>query len=160
MTQVLIDWDGREWAVDPEEVTLAQAFVIKDTTKDDASWPAGRALQPWLAGVGYGDPACLRGLYWLMLQQDGQQTPIHGLEFPVLKYHTAWQLASTRATADAGQLRQIIAEVEKTLAPMREALAAAEAREAAAAAAAAADGEAERPTRRPGTASRPSPAPA
>jgi hypothetical protein len=158
MTQVLIEWDGREWAVDTEEITLKQAFVIKDTTKDDANWPAGRPLQPWLAGVGYGDPACLRGLYWLMLQQDGQEKPIRDLDFPVLKYHTAWQLASTRATADAGQLRQLIDEVEKTLGPMREALAAAEAREAAAAAAA--DGEAERPTRRPGTASRPSPAPA
>lgn len=158
MTQVLIDWDGREWAVDTEEITLDQAFMIKDSTKDDASWPSGRPLQPWLAGVGSGDPACLRGLYWLMLQQDGQQKPIRDLKFAVLKYHTAWVLASTTATTDAAQLRAIIAEAEKQLVPMRDALAAAEAKEAADAAAAAAD--ADRPTRRPGTASQPSPAPA
>lgn len=156
MTQVQIDWDGREWTVDTEEITLAQAFVIKDSTKDDGAWPAGRPLQPWLAGVSSGDPACLRGLYWLMLQQDGQQQPIAGLDFAVLKYHTVWVLASARATADAGQLRAIIAEAEKQLVPMRDALAAAEKREAEAAAA---DGP-ERPTRRPGTASPPSPAPA
>jgi hypothetical protein len=150
--QVLIEWDGREWAVDTEEITLTQAFVIKDSTKDDGAWPAGRPLQPWLAGVGSGDPACLRGLYWLMLQQDGQERPVHGLDFAVLKYHTAWVLSSTRASSDAAQLRRLIDEAEKTLAPMRAALAAAEAKEAATAAA----DDAERPTRPPVTASAPS----
>ena len=143
----------REWAVDTEEITLAQAFVIKDSTKDDGAWPAGRPLQPWLAGVGSGDPACLRGLYWLMLQQDGQVPPIAGLEFAVLKYHTAWVLASTAATADAGRLRRLIDEAEKTLAPMRQALAHKPRRRKPPPRP---RGEPDRPTRRPGTASAPS----
>ena len=157
MTQVHIDWDGRGWAVDTEEITLAQAFVIKDSTKDENSWPSGRPLQPWLAGVGYGDPACLRGLYWLMLQQDGQQTPIRDLDFPVLKFYAAWTQASTLASGTAEQLRKILADAEKALAPVRDALAAAEKREADAAEA---DAAADRPTRRRVTASPPSPAPA
>ena len=156
MAMVLINWDGRDWAVDTEEITLAQAFVIKDSTKDGATWPSGRPLQPWLAGVATGDPACLRAMYWVMLAQDGQQCPIASLEFAVMKYHTAWTLASATATADPAQLRAIIAEAEKQLAPMREALAAAEAREAAAAEAA----EPEGPTRPAATASRRSRAPA
>ena len=157
MAEVLIDWDGRQWAVDTEEITLTQAFVIKDTTKDGEIWPAGRPLQPWLVGVTSGDPGCLRGLYWLMLQQDGQQTPIRDLDFPVLKFYAAWKQASVLAAGDTATLRQIIGDAEKTLAPLRDALAAAERREAAALAA---DGEAERPTRRRATASPPSPAPA
>jgi hypothetical protein len=154
MTQVLLDWDDRQWQVDTEEITLAQAFMIKDSTKDVGSWPSGRPLQPWLAGVTAGDPACLRGMYWLMLAQDGQQQPVANLEFKVVKYHNAWVLASTLASSDASQLREIINETEKQLGPLRDALAAAEQREAEEQAA-----EAEGPTRPRGTASRRSAAP-
>jgi len=140
MTQVILDFDSREWAVDTEEITLAQAFMIKDSTKDGGTWPSGRPLQPWLAGVSAGDPACLRAMYWLMLQQDGQHVPIATLEFAAMKYHTAWVLADTLATADAERLRLLISETERHLEPLRNALELAEQKEAAHAAAAAAEG--------------------
>jgi hypothetical protein len=144
--QIQLDWDGRTWAVDTENVTIAQAFVIKETTKDE-SWPAGRGLKRWLLGVDEGEPGCLRALYWLMLAQDGQQVAAAGLEFAAMRYHSAWVLAAATAQATAEQLRLIIAEAEQQLIPLRKALAVAEAAETAA--------EPEGPTPRPDTGSHP-----
>ena len=50
MTQVLIQWEGQPWPLDTEDVTLKQAFVIKDSTKDD-QFPAGRNLAAWEMGI-------------------------------------------------------------------------------------------------------------
>src|ERR1017187_10904365 len=72
MTQVLIQWEGQPWPLDTEDVTLKQAFVIKDSTKDD-QFPAGRNLAAWEMGIKAAEPSCVRGLYWLMLPQAGQQ---------------------------------------------------------------------------------------
>ena len=127
--QLDIEWEGRIWALDTEDLTLAQAFVIKDATKDEV-FKAGRPIQSWLIGAANGDPGCLRGLYWLMLQQDGQQRAIAGLDFAVMKFHGAYMTATTLQGASAEQLRQVIEVQEHELEPFRAALKRAEEREA------------------------------
>lgn len=83
-----IEWDGRTWGFDATEVTMKQAFVIKDSTKDDV-FPAGRSLAAWNRGLNDAEPSCVRAAYWLMLQQAGQQVPIADLEFSVIKFNNA-----------------------------------------------------------------------
>jgi hypothetical protein len=83
-----IEWAGRTWDFDATEVTMKQAFVIKDSTKDDV-FPAGRSLAAWNRGLNDAEPSCVRAAYWLMLQQAGQQVPIADLEFSVVKFNNA-----------------------------------------------------------------------
>jgi hypothetical protein len=81
-----IEWAGRTWDFDATEVTLKQAFVIKDSTKDDV-YPAGRSLAAWNRGLNDAEPSCIRAAYWLMLQQAGQQVPVADLEFNPIKFN-------------------------------------------------------------------------
>jgi hypothetical protein len=127
--QLDIEFEGRVWALDTENLTITQAFVIKDATKDEV-FKAGRPIQPWLMGTASGDPGCLRGMYWLMLQQDGQQRAIGGLEFAAAKFHSAYMAASAFQNASAAQLRELVAAQEQEMAPILAALKRAEEREA------------------------------
>jgi hypothetical protein len=92
-----IDYNGRTWDFDSTEVTMKQAFVIKDSTKDDA-YPAGRSLGAWNRGLNDAEPSCVRAAYWLMLQQAELPCPINDLEFPVIKFQNAF---ATAAEAEA-----------------------------------------------------------
>jgi hypothetical protein len=83
-----IEWEGRMREVDANAVDIKQAFVIKESTKDDA-YPGGRSLSAWQQGLNEVDPACVRAFYWLMLQQEGTEVPIAGLNFPVIKFSNA-----------------------------------------------------------------------
>jgi len=67
-------------------VTMEQAFRIKRTTKDE-QFPAGRGLADWQDGLGHAEPGCIRALYALMLEQDGQVTGAwEKLSFPVVRF--------------------------------------------------------------------------
>jgi hypothetical protein len=83
-----IEWNGRTWDFDAEEVTMKQAFVIKDSTKDDV-YPAGRSLGAWNRGLNDAEPSCVRAAYWLMFQQAELPCPIGDLEFSVVKFNNA-----------------------------------------------------------------------
>jgi hypothetical protein len=145
MTQVTLEWDGAQWALDTEDITMAQAFVIKDQTKDD-QYPAGRNLAAWELGLKTCEPGCVRGLYWLMLQQAGQSVPITSVPgtFAVLKFHHAWADAANGLDADPDALRQAIADGDRQLLRLRDQLGRAEA--------AAGPAEPEGPTSPPGSA--------
>ena len=151
--QLVIMWEDQEWLLDTEAVSLKQAFVIKDTTKDDQH-PGGRNIAAWNVGIKNCEPSSMRALLWLMYAQNGVTRACAQIpDFPVAKFHEVYMLASVLGAATAGQLREVIEETERQLDLTRSALEAAEAREAAEA-----DQEPEGPTPRPVTASRPSPA--
>jgi hypothetical protein len=85
---MIIEWEGRTREVESARVSMKQAFVIKESTKDD-EYPAGRSLAAWQEGLSTVEPGCVRALYWLMLQQEGTECPIVSLEFPVIKFNNA-----------------------------------------------------------------------
>jgi hypothetical protein len=118
MTQVLIQWEGQPWPLDTEDVTLKQAFVIKDSTKDD-QFPAGRNLAAWEMGIKAAEPSCVRGLYWLMLQQAGQQVVCAQLEFPVIRFHRAYVEATALAEDDPENCQKLITVMEAQLEILR-----------------------------------------
>lgn len=85
---MIIEWENRERQIDADQVSMKQAFVIKESTKDD-QYPAGRSLAAWQTGLSEVEPSCVRAMYWLMLQQEGTECPIAGLEFPVIQFNNA-----------------------------------------------------------------------
>ena len=103
-----IDFNGRTWDFDSTEVTLKQAFVIKDSTKDDA-YPAGRSLGAWNRGLNDAEPSCVRAAYWLMLQQAELPCPIGDLEFSVIKFNNALMTVA-KAEQDAEAARKAAEE--------------------------------------------------
>jgi hypothetical protein len=118
MTQVLIQWEGQPWPLDTEDVTLKQAFVIKDSTKDD-QFTAGRNLAAWEIGVKAADPGCVRALYWLMQQQAGQHTVCAQQEFAVIRFHRAYVEAVALAEDDPEVAAQLITVMEAQLEILR-----------------------------------------
>jgi hypothetical protein len=116
-----IDFQGRIREVDASQVTITQAFVIKDATKDE-NYPAGRSLLAWQNGLNEVEPLCVRGLYWLMLQQEGTKVPILALDdFPVLEFSNAVVKATI---AEAKAAREAAAAEEREQAEREAALAA------------------------------------
>jgi hypothetical protein len=95
---VKIDFAGRMWDLDTDELTLAQGVVITGRMGGSlADWDA--ALEDprspgWLTGI--------QCLYWLMLQQDGQRVAIGDVDFKVLQFSQAVADAVKREEDAAG----------------------------------------------------------
>lgn len=81
-----IEWDGGVLDLDLQAVTLQQAVVITGHTGLSLSKWETALLEPdgdaWLPSM-----ACL---YWLTLAQNDQACQLSGLDFPVLKFYTAF----------------------------------------------------------------------
>jgi hypothetical protein len=97
-----IEFQGRTWQVDTDEIGLRQAMVITSRLGSSLTGWEKTLTDPdspqWLTAV-----ECL---YWLMLAQDGQQVPIGEVDFPVLK------LAEAFADAALAEAKQTAAEQE------------------------------------------------
>ena len=84
-----VDWEGRTYAFDMEAITIRQAYVIKNHTKDPDEFPSGRGLKDFEQGWRNGDPAFLQALYWVMLAQNDQPVDITNVDFAVAKFINA-----------------------------------------------------------------------
>ena len=66
-----IEWEGRAWPVDVDELSLQQAVVMTGRMGTSMTEWEKTLLDPdsplWLTAV--------QCFYWLMLSQDGQQVP-------------------------------------------------------------------------------------
>lgn len=78
---MIVKFENRDWALDIEEIDVAQAMVIKVKT--------GFNLLQWQAALEQGDVMAAKALYWLMLAQNGVGGDIDLLNFKVLKFIAA-----------------------------------------------------------------------
>lgn len=77
-----ITFEGREWTLDLEAITLKQAIAIH--------LAYGFTLDGWIAACGNADPRAFQCLYWLMLQQDGQEKPIKDCDCTIVALGAAF----------------------------------------------------------------------
>lgn len=88
-----VDFEGRAWGLDVDEIDVAQAMVIKVKT--------GFNLLQWQAALEEGDVQAAKALYWLMLAQNGVHKDLDVVNFKVLKFIAAVGKASeSEAEAD------------------------------------------------------------
>lgn len=86
---MIIHWEGRDWQLDFSDLTIRQAEAIEQA----AGMPVGQFLDALGEGLGMGSPQflpCMRILYWLMLDQNGERQPIGAVDFPLVKFGRAF----------------------------------------------------------------------
>ena len=88
-----INYEGRVYDLDFEEITLKQLSVIKNFCHI--------SLNGLQAGLAEGDADALRAFFWLMQVNSGFKVAIQDVDFKVLKFASAIQQASAEeAEAD------------------------------------------------------------
>lgn len=88
-----INWQGEDFTFAIDEMTVAQAKVIKTHT--------GFTLRSLSEGINDGDPDALRATYWLMhAQTPGKTCNIDNVDFRLVEFISALADA-TKAEADA-----------------------------------------------------------
>lgn len=86
-----IDFEGRTWSYDDDEITVQQAEVIEQETEGSvADWAQSRA------GLG---SKTYRILYWLMCAQNGESVQLDEVNFRLLPFVTAFTTALRAETA-------------------------------------------------------------
>lgn len=93
MSVMHINYDGKEYTFDLEEIDVRQAGIIKDK--------CGLTLMGLEAGLSEGDPAALRAVYWLMLCQNEEKADIEQVNFKIVKFARAVDAASTTEDDEA-----------------------------------------------------------
>lgn len=83
---MLIKFDDREYEFDAEEIDVRQAMVIKVKT--------GYSLLQWQAALEQADVDAIKGLYWLMLSQNGITVDIDQVNFKLIKFANAFKEAA------------------------------------------------------------------
>lgn len=107
-----IDFEGRTWRFEEDEITVAQAELIEaegpwhwtDGTENEPRPRSGRSLFDWRRAVSENSAHAYRVLYWLMRAQDGEPIPLGQADcaFPklIVAFRQAW-LAEVKAAAEA-----------------------------------------------------------
>jgi hypothetical protein len=99
---MLIRWQDHDYDLDLTDFTLKQCETIEAA--------AGMTIGAWLDVLGGDDGLTqdnpqflmfLKVLYWLMLNQAGDTTPIKAVDFPVLKFGTVLMAAFAAEEAAA-----------------------------------------------------------
>lgn len=88
-----IEFEDQEYSFDLDEIDLRQASVIYDK--------CGLTLMTLELGLGDGNPAAMRAIYWLMLSQNGREEDIDRLNFKVVKFAHALQVSGEKAEKEA-----------------------------------------------------------
>lgn len=91
---MIVDWQGKQYEVDFADITMRQGEAIEKASD--------MALGTWLDGITEGfDPndrrflPTLKIVYWLMLNQNGDDTPIDAVDFPMLAFARAFMKGLT-----------------------------------------------------------------
>lgn len=88
---MLVQYEGNDYDFDLEEITVQQAKVIKER--------CGLTLGGLETGLSEGDADALRALYWLMLQNSGDNiTSIDAVNFKIVKFAKALNDAQEKET--------------------------------------------------------------
>lgn len=108
-----IEFEGRTWAYDEDEITISQAELIEAegpwawmarAEGSDPQQRSGRSLFDWRQALSEGSPRAYRVLYWLMRAQDGEPIPLDQADCAYLKliaaFGQAWA-AEMKAAAEA-----------------------------------------------------------
>ena len=80
--EVTVRFQGREWQLNPEHVTVQQAIAIQLTY--------GFTVAGWLGALQDIDPRAMQCLYWLMLQQNGEIRAIKDCDFDLMEFGVAY----------------------------------------------------------------------
>jgi hypothetical protein len=99
---MIINWDGRDWELSFEDITIKQAEAIEKETGQ----PLGAWLDSLNEDISTASPQflpVLKIVYWLMLAQSGDQTPIAAVDFPLLRFGQAFAQAAAAEAAPAEQ---------------------------------------------------------
>jgi len=86
--------EGKEYTFDLEEITVQQARTIKSQ--------CGITLLGLEEGLENGDPDALRAIFWLMLCQNGEPADIDRVDFKIVKFAKAMDIAAV-AEAEAAK---------------------------------------------------------
>jgi hypothetical protein len=90
---MVINFDGKQYSLDVDEIDVAQAMVIKVKT--------GFNLLQWQAALEEGDVLAVKALYWLMLAQNGIASDIDLVNFKLVRFIEAVGEASKADKKDA-----------------------------------------------------------
>jgi hypothetical protein len=82
---VTFEWDGKTYTHEFGAVTVKQAVVIKDRTKDEV-YPAGRSIAAWMDGILEMDAMCVACLLWVIKGNAGEPCDPSQLDFPILDF--------------------------------------------------------------------------
>jgi hypothetical protein len=82
---MVIDYDGQEYRLDIDEITVSQAMLLKVKT--------GFSLMQWQAKLEEADVDALKFLYWLMVDQSGKRVNFESIDFKIVKFAQAVQAA-------------------------------------------------------------------
>ena len=88
MSQLTVQFDGREWQFDDDKFTLQQAIAMH--------YAYGFTLETYAAALQAADARALQCMYWLMLQQNGVIRPIKEVDADLVELVTAWGAAIDR----------------------------------------------------------------
>lgn len=89
---MIVDFEGRQWNLDIEEIEVAQAMVIKVKT--------GYNLLQWQAALEQADVDAIKALYWLMLAQNGVGSDIDRVNFKLIRFVNAVKAAEKAEVKD------------------------------------------------------------
>jgi hypothetical protein len=84
-----VDYEGKVYDLDFDEVTVQQAKVIKVH--------CGLSLKGLEQGLADGDADALRALFWLMTVNSGETASIDTIDFKIVKFSKAIQEAAEKA---------------------------------------------------------------
>lgn len=86
-----INFEGREWDFDEDEIDVRQATVLYLTYQ--------MTIRDWIGGVGEVDQRSLHFTYWLMLQQNGVVKAIADCNPKIIAFGVAYGEAREAAAA-------------------------------------------------------------
>lgn len=99
-----VEWAGKTYSYDPEDITVRQGMVIKTYT--------GLDLKPWEHALNDGDVKSWQALMWLMKQMNGERTQIQTEDFPIVRFMNTFNQASQDA-ADAQAAEEAAEKAEQ-----------------------------------------------
>lgn len=97
-----IEWDGKVYTYDPEDINVRHGFVIKQHT--------GLDLKPWEDSLRDGNVASWQALMWLLKQQNGERTQIATEDFAVVKFMNTFNAAMEAASEEEAKRRKAESE--------------------------------------------------
>jgi hypothetical protein len=101
---VIIHWQDKDYELDFSDLTIKQAETIEHAT--------GMSIGSWLTTIDDFDSnnpqflVLLKVLYWLMLAQNGDKTPIGAVDFPIIKFGRAFAEAAAASGAPAAAVEE------------------------------------------------------
>jgi hypothetical protein len=102
---MIVEYDGKKYEFDMDEITVQQAKIIKTY--------CGLNMATISDALEEADPDAMAALFWLMKQQNGERVQIQTVDFKLLKFANALNEASERESKEKEELEIREAQREK-----------------------------------------------